>query len=113
MTEINELAQQLGKAINQSPQAAKLRAARAALEADKPAVAALKEYQTQADKIARLEDENKPIEVEDKHKLQELHDKLVALDVFKNFTSAQVDYIDVMRKVNDALRKQLAETELD
>lgn len=113
MADITELARQLGRAINSSPQAAGLRAARKALGDEPELDKLLKDYQGQAEKIAKLEEEKKPIEVEDKHKLQRLQDKLFASESFKKFTAAQVEYVDLMRRVNDALRRQLAETEGD
>lgn len=106
-----ELAQRLGKSISESPQADNLRAARKEMSKQGETTQLLKDYQTQAEKVAKLEHENKAIEVDDKHKLQELHGKLVASDVFKKFTSAQVEYIDLMRQVNETLQKQLADTE--
>ncbi len=106
-----ELAQRLGKSISESSEAANLRAAREEMSKQGEIAQLLKSYQAQAEKIAKLEHENKPVEVDDKHKLQELHGKLVASDVFKKFTAAQVEYIDLMRQVNETLQKQLAETE--
>ena len=38
-------------------------------------------------------------------------DRLVSAEVFKRYTAAQVEYVDLMRKVNEALRAELAETE--
>jgi cell fate (sporulation/competence/biofilm development) regulator YlbF (YheA/YmcA/DUF963 family) len=111
VTDCIELAARLGKAMADSPEAVALRAAREALNAEPELTRTLGEYQKQADKIARLEREQKPVEVEDKHKLQELNDDLVASDVFKKFTAAQVEYVDLMRKVNDAIRRELTETE--
>ena len=113
MTDIIELAQRLGKEISESTQADNLRAAREEMNKQGEITQLLKDYQTQAEKIAKLEHENKSVEVDDKHKLQELHGKLVASDVFKKFTAAQVEYIDMMRQVNKTLQKQLAETEKD
>ena len=111
MSAIVELAERLGKGISESPQGAALRAARAELEKQPEIVQLLKDYQAAGERIAKLEAESKPVEVDDKHKLQELHDKLVANDVFKKFTAAQVEYVDLMRQVNQAMAKQLAETE--
>ena len=111
MADIVELAQRLGKAINESPQAAALRAARAALSAEAEVTQLLKEYQDQADRIAQQEQDQKPVEVDDKHKLQALQDKLFGAETFKKFTAAQVEYVDMMRQVNAALREQLMETE--
>ncbi len=107
---IIEQAKKLGKAIAGSPQAAALRAARAEIDKHDDVKKTLSEFQQHIQKVARLEEENKPIEVEDKHKLQELQDRLLASDVFKKFTEAQVEYVDLMRKVNQALQEQLGET---
>ena len=111
MSDITDLAVQLGKAIASSPEALKLREARKELDQHKDILDMLKQYQEHAQKLDQLEHENKPVEVEDKHKLRDLHDKLVANDLFKRFTAAQVEYVDLMRQVNQALRKQLAEVE--
>ena len=106
-----ELAQRLGKSISESPQADNLRAARKEMNTQGEITQLLKDYQAQTEKVTKLEQEKKPVEVDDKHKLQQLHGKLVASDVFKKFTAAQVEYIDLMRQVNETLQKQLAETE--
>ena len=111
MSDILQLAEQLGKAIASSPQVVKLHNAQKALDAEPDAARTLKEYQQQADKVAQLEAEQKPVEPEDKRKLQELHDNLVASDTFKAFTVAQVDYVDLMRNVNDTIRKNLEDVD--
>ena len=113
MDEITQLAERLGKAVAASVEATKLREARKALDAASDVSKTLDEYREQSEKVARLDTENKPVEVEDKHKLRDLHEKLVSSEVFKQFTAAQVDYVDMMRKVNGALQSQLADTEKD
>lgn len=111
MKAIIELASRLGKAIAESPQAAKLRAAKDELEKHAEVKQILTDYNAQAEKVAKLEAEGKTIEVDDKHRLQELQDSLVSNEVFKQYTAAQVDYVDLHRAVNAELRKQLGETE--
>jgi cell fate (sporulation/competence/biofilm development) regulator YlbF (YheA/YmcA/DUF963 family) len=111
VSEINELAGKLGKALSQSPQALALRAARAEMDKQPQIAQALQEYQNQADKIGQLDSEQKPIEVEDKKLLQQLRDKLVSFEIFKKFTAAQMEYVSLMHDVNETLRKALAETE--
>ena len=111
MSQILSLAEQLGKDIAQSPQAVGLRAARAELNKQADLLQLLKDYQAQTEKIARAEHEGKPVEVADKHKLSDIHGKLVASEVFKRFTAAQVEYIDLLRKVNDVMRQNLLDTE--
>ena len=111
MASITEMAEQLGKAIASSPQAANLRAARKELNAQPDVKRLLEDYRKQAEKIGHLEEEQKPVEPEDKRQLEDLHGKLVASDVFKKFTAAQVEYIDLMRKVNQSMAKALAEVD--
>ena len=111
MNEILEMADKLGKAMAASPQAKALQDARKLLDAQPELLATLKQVREHSDKLARLEQEKKPIEVEDKHRMDELQDKLLASDVFKKFTAAQVEYVDLMRQVNDILRRQLAAVE--
>ncbi|MFA6134803.1 MAG: YlbF family regulator [Phycisphaerae bacterium] len=111
MSAIVELANRLGKAIAESPQAVKMRAAREELSKHSDVTQLLKDYQAMAEKVGRLEEEKKPVEVADKHALAAIQNRLVASEVFKAYTAAQVDYIDMMRQVNQTLQKCLAETE--
>ena len=113
MEEITQLAEKLGKAIAGSPQAKKLRDAREQLRQEEGLSETLDEYREQSDKIAKLEAENKPVEVEDKHKLRDLHEKLAGSEAFKKYTAAQMDYVDLMRKVNQSLQQHLSETEVE
>ena len=110
MDQIIELAERLGKAIANSQQALNMRQVQKALNAESEISQVLKDFQEHSQKIAQLEGQQKPVEVDDKHKLQELHDKLAASETFKKFAAAQVEYVDLMRRVNDALRKYEAET---
>ncbi|MHC4295332.1 MAG: YlbF family regulator [Planctomycetota bacterium] len=111
MDAIIELARRLGKAIADSPQGQTLTEARKAIDDEKNLQELLKDFQNQSQKIAHLEAEQKPVDVEDKHKLQELHDKLMGSEEFKKYTAAQVEYVDLMRKVNEALQEQLGAAE--
>ena len=111
MDDITQLAQKLGVAIGQSAQSVSLRNARKQLDAQPDVKKLTEEFRRQSDKVAALEGENKPVEVEDKRKLQEINDKLVANDVFKKHMAAQVEYVDLMRKVNQAIGKAMADVE--
>ena len=111
MSAIVELAKRLGKTIAESEQANNLRAIQKELETESDITKALSDYQAQSEKLMQLQNENKPIEVDDKHKLQELQNVLVASEVFKKFTAAQVEYVDLMRQVNEAIRQELGDIE--
>jgi cell fate (sporulation/competence/biofilm development) regulator YlbF (YheA/YmcA/DUF963 family) len=106
-----EMSKALGKEIANSPQAIAYRAASDAIHADAELSKMIEEYERQAGKIADLEDQQKPVEVEDKRRLQELNGRLVSSAQFKKFSAAQMEYINLLRQVNDAMRAELAETE--
>lgn len=112
MQAILAMAERLGKAVADSPQAKALREAKLELNKHEDISKLLGEFRAQAEKIAKLEHENKPVEVDDKHKMQDLQGRLVSDETFKKFTAAQVEYVDLMRKVNETLRKELSETEM-
>jgi len=113
MQAILALAERLGKAVADSPQAKALREARNELNKHEDIFKLLGEFRAQAEKVAGLEHENKPVEVADKHKLQDLQGRLISNETFKKYTAAQVEYVDMMRKVNEKLRRELAETEVE
>ena len=102
------MAARLGKAIANSPQTQTMREAREKMNADSDTVAVLSDYQQLVEKVANLEREKKPIEVADKHMLKDFETKLLAREQFKAFTAAQVEYVDLMRKVHDAMQTELA-----
>jgi cell fate (sporulation/competence/biofilm development) regulator YlbF (YheA/YmcA/DUF963 family) len=106
---IKELAEKLGQAIANTSAAADLRRLRGELESQPEITKTLQEFNEHSEKLAQLEAENKPIEVDDKRKLQELHNQLVSSDLFKRYTTAQMEYVDLMRKVSDTIRTQLGE----
>jgi cell fate (sporulation/competence/biofilm development) regulator YlbF (YheA/YmcA/DUF963 family) len=107
MQEIIQLAERLGRELANSPQARALREAQEQLQADERTARLVDAYRDQAEKITRLEQENKPVEPEDKHKLDELHSELASMPAFKKFTAAQYEYADLMRKVDQALNEHL------
>jgi cell fate (sporulation/competence/biofilm development) regulator YlbF (YheA/YmcA/DUF963 family) len=101
----------LGKMIADSPEAGKLKEAQKALEAEPELKQLLQDTQQHMDKMSQLESSGQPIEVDDKRRLQELQNQLIASETFKQFTAAQVEYVDLMRKVNEAMRSELREVE--
>lgn len=111
MDAILKLADQLGKTIAQSKQAADYRAAREAMNAQPDAMELLKDFTRQFGKITELTQKQQPIEPEDKRKLNDLQSKLAAQETFKAFSAAQVEYTDMMRKVSQTLLHHLQGTE--
>ncbi len=107
MDNIIAMAEKLGKAISESPQAVALREAQKAMHGDEQVSKLLAAFQAQAQKIGQLESEQKPIEPADKQKYDALHRQLIATPVFKTYNAAQVEFVDVVRKANDAIRRHI------
>jgi cell fate (sporulation/competence/biofilm development) regulator YlbF (YheA/YmcA/DUF963 family) len=107
MQAILELARRLGRQIAETEPARKYQQAQKQFHDAPELVKLFEDYQQQAEKVARLEEQNQPVEVEDKHRLRELHSQLLADETFKRVTAAQVDYLDLMRKVHSAMHEPL------
>jgi cell fate (sporulation/competence/biofilm development) regulator YlbF (YheA/YmcA/DUF963 family) len=101
--EILKTARQLGEMIGEHPAAKKYETVLKKLQDDTAAQRALTDYNRHAQSLARKEHEGKPIEVEDKRKLDALQKAVMTNDVLGELQMAQMDYLDLMRKVDDAM----------
>ena len=108
---VAELAEKLGQAMANSKAAKDYRQARQAADADPEAQAQLKAYQEHLELLARKQQENRPIEVEDKHKLRALREKLAGNEKLKALMAVEVDYRDMTLQVTDILGKHLISSE--
>lgn len=82
-------------------------AAHRAAAADKDAQQILREHQAQLARVHRLESEGKPVEVADKHKLRDLELRMAGNDALKRLLRSQVEYVDIMNRVHQALEEPL------
>jgi len=108
---ILDMAKDLGQALADSAPRQALHTAWQALQEHKDVLETLGAFQQQAGKMQQAEQQGRPIEVEDKRKFQTLHDKLVASEVFKRYTAAEMEFSDLMRQAHAAIRKQVSETD--
>ena len=111
MADIIELADQLGKAIADTPAAQTYQQAREHMNAQPETMKLLQDFMAQSDRMMKASRDNQAIEVDDKHKLNELHESLVSQEAYKAFSAAQVEYFDLMRKVNEKINSHLSEIE--
>ncbi len=107
MDEILDLAAQLGKGIAATARFKALRAAEGAIEADAEARQLLKEADAQKARLADLAARGQPIEPEDKREMERLNEGLSGNEKLHALVRAQADYLELMNKVNEAIRRQL------
>ena len=107
MEAILKLADQLGKAIADAQAAESLRAAREAMHADSETMELLEQFMKQSAKLNELAQKQQPIEPEDKRAMNDLQGQVAAKGTFKTFSAAQVEYVDLMRRVSQAILTHL------
>jgi len=107
MDEMIELAEQLGEKLAAQGVTQRFVALQKSLSADTEAQKLMTEFQQQAGRMAQLESRGDPVEPADKHKLDELQSTLSGNATVKEFLAAQMAYMDIMRKINQAIMKHL------
>ena len=109
LEEVMRLARQLGDAIRRHPRYVGLREADARVRQDKSATEALDAYNKAAAELGRKERQGQPIDVEDKRRLQKLHESVAANETVKSFMRTHADYAELMRRMNDAILQAIGE----
>jgi len=107
MEQLIEMARRLGRQIAGHERTVLLKKAQKAIDDDAEAGQLVKDYQEHVVRIHQLEQENKPIEVADKHKLREIEEKIGTHAKLAELTRRQVDFVEMMRKVKQAIDEQL------
>ncbi len=107
MDEILKLAGMLGRAIGTSPQFTALRECELKARADKNIQEVTAAYEAQLRKIAQLEQEQAPIEPEEKKNLLDLRERVHAMPYLQELLRVQADYTELMDKVNRQIGAEL------
>jgi len=101
--EILDAATELGKKIAGHESARKLEDSLKKLQDDVESQRLLNDYQRHLQSLAQKQQRQQPIEVEEKRKLEELQGKVIRDTVLRDLQMAQMDYLDLMRRVDDAM----------
>jgi len=101
--DIIEQATKLGELIAEHPATKKLDSATRAFESDTSAQRAMTDYQRFAQALQLKAQQGAPIEVQDKHKLEQLQQLVITNPLLANMQRAEMDYVDLLRKVDAAI----------
>ena len=101
--ELINQARALGEALARHADVQAFFTARAEVEKDAAAQELLKNYSSQAHRVQQLSAENKPIEPDDKKKLLDFEQRMAGNPALKKMMAAQVGYITLMNRVNQAM----------
>jgi cell fate (sporulation/competence/biofilm development) regulator YlbF (YheA/YmcA/DUF963 family) len=101
--EILKAARALGDTIGQHAATKKFEDAAMALQKDVEAQRALNDFNRFLQTLHEKETQGKPIEVAEKRKLETLQQAVIRNSTLSKFQMAQMDYMDLMRKVDAAI----------
>ncbi|MFK7788294.1 MAG: YlbF family regulator [Phycisphaeraceae bacterium] len=101
--DILEQATKLGELIAEHDAAKKMESATKAFEADVTSQRAMADYQRYAQTLQQKAQTGGAIEVEDKRKLEELQQAVITNPLLANMQRAEMDYLDLLRKVDGAI----------
>jgi cell fate (sporulation/competence/biofilm development) regulator YlbF (YheA/YmcA/DUF963 family) len=102
-----DAAEKLGKMVAEHPAVAKYQAAQKAVAEDQEASRLLSEFDKALEKLARQEQSGMPVTDAQQQQLQALQSRIVSHIKVKALNLAQVDFIDLLRKVNQTIQKPL------
>ena len=103
-TAIIEAADQLGRLIADHPATKKLKGLLDRLDTDTDAQRRMNDLNRHNQTLAEKQSKGQPIEVEDKRKMQSLQEAVADDELLRDLQIAQMDYMDLMRKVDERLR---------
>ncbi len=101
--QIIKAAAELGEKLGEHPKVGRLEAAIQKLKEDTEAQRALNDLNRHLQAVAEKEMSGQPIEVADKQRLQALQTEVVHNLVLREFQLAQMDYVDLVRRLDDAM----------
>ena len=107
--QILDAADKLGQLVAQHPAVEKYRQAQQALAGDPDANRLMNDFNRQLMTLARQEESGMPVSDAQRHSLENLQMQLASHIKVKALNLAQVEFVDLLRKVSDSIRRYVAE----
>lgn len=107
--QIMDMAEQLGKLVSQHPAIEAYKQAQKSLAEDPDAGRLLNEFNRQLMLLARQEEAGMPVSDAQRHQLENLQAQLASHLKVQSLNRAQVEFVDLLRRVSDQIRKYVAE----
>jgi cell fate (sporulation/competence/biofilm development) regulator YlbF (YheA/YmcA/DUF963 family) len=104
-------AEKLGQLVAQHPAVAKYKAAQKSVADDPDAGRLLAEFDKQLDTLGRQEQTGMPVTDAQRSQLESLQTRIVSNIKVKALNLAQVEFIDLLRRVTQTIQRPLADVE--
>ena len=102
--QIMDAADDLGKLIAEHESTKKLADISKQFREDTDAQRIVNDYSRQLAAVQKKQEEQQPIEVEDKRKLEQLQQAMIGNTLLRDMQIVQMDYLDLMRRVDEAIQ---------
>lgn len=109
MKEIMDGAEKLGQLVAQHPAVARYKQAQKSVAEDAEAGRLMADFERQIEALGRQEQSGLPVTDAQRMQLEALQGRIVSHIKIKALNLAQVEFIDLLRKVSDTIRKQVQE----
>jgi cell fate (sporulation/competence/biofilm development) regulator YlbF (YheA/YmcA/DUF963 family) len=107
---ILDAAEKLSQLVADHPAVARYKAAQKSVADDPEAGRMLADFDRQIETLARQEQQGMPVTDVQRAALENLQSRIVSHIKIKNLNLAQVEFIDLLRKVNQTIQRPLTET---
>jgi cell fate (sporulation/competence/biofilm development) regulator YlbF (YheA/YmcA/DUF963 family) len=107
--QILDAAEKLGQMLKEHPAVERFKAAQKAVADDPEAGRMLAEFERQIEALARQEQTGRPVTDAQRMQLESLQAKIVSHIKIKNLNLAQVEFVDLLRKISQTYQKPLAD----
>src|ERR1700722_7986052 len=107
--QILQEAEKLGQLLKDHPAVERYKAAQKAVTDDPEAGRLLAEFDRQLETLGRQEQSGRPVTDAQRMQLESLQSRIVSHIKIKNLNLAQVDFVDLLRKVSQTYQKHLAD----
>jgi len=107
MDQLIAMARRLGQEIARHERTTLLKKAQDEVDADPETKRLVEQYHQQVEKIHFLEQQQKPVEVDDKHKLAHLEQQISIHPQLANLTRRQADFVEMMHKIKETIDREL------
>src|SRR5947207_12693351 len=102
-------ADKLGNLVAQHPAVDRYKAAQKAVTEDAEASRAMKDFEKQLETLSRQEQTGMPVTDAQRQQLESIQSRIISNVKVKNLNMAQVDFIDLLRKVNQTIQSKVVD----
>ena len=108
--DILDAAEKIAQMVADHPATARFKSAQKAVTDDAEASRLLADFDRQLETLGRQEQQGVPLTEAQRVQLEQLQSRIVSNIKIKNLNLAQVDFIDLLRRINQTIQRPLTET---